>query len=391
MDLYTLSPSERTLRLQKIIDNMRAADMHAMLAVTSTSLFYLTGRVFLGYILIDAASGTATPFVMRPAEMEGDDIVYIRKPEQIADHTTLPPHNIGLELNALPYNEVMRLAAAFGNPRIADASPLLARARAVKTPAEIEMIRQCGIKHDRVYRLIPKLYREGMSDIEFQVEIERVMRQEGCLGQLRVNGRSMEIHMGSLLVGDNADTPSPYDFSMGGAGIDPSLPVGADGTIIRPGNSVMADMNGDFNGYMTDMTRTFSLGALSPQAIAAHETSVRICDTLARAARPGMECRELYDMTLAIVKEAHLEPYFMGHRYHAKFIGHGVGIEINELPVITPKSHALLEAGNVIALEPKFVIPGTGAVGIENTYLLTPDRGLQSFNNAPTEIISLDR
>ncbi|MDE7443677.1 MAG: M24 family metallopeptidase, partial [Muribaculaceae bacterium] len=77
------------------------------------------------------------------------------------------------------------------------------------------------------------------------------------------------------------------------------------------------------------------------------------------------------------------------HRQHAGFIGHGVGIEINELPVIAPRSRDILQADNVIALEPKFVIPHVGAVGIENTYVVTAD-GLKCLTNAPEEIIGLE-
>ena len=61
----------------------------------------------------------------------------------------------------------------------------------------------------------------------------------------------------------------------------------------------------------------------------------------------------------------------MGHRQKAGFVGHGIGIEINEAPVLAPRSRDVLETGNVIAVEPKFVIPGTGAVGIENSYIIT--------------------
>ena len=80
----------------------------------------------------------------------------------------------------------------------------------------------------------------------------------------------------------------------------------------------------------------------------------------------------------------------MGHRQHAGFVGHGVGIEVNELPVIAPRSKDILEENNVIALEPKFVIPQVGAVGIENTYVVT-NEGMKSITNAPEEILSLDR
>lgn len=83
-----------------------------------------------------------------------------------------------------------------------------------------------------------------------------------------------------------------------------------------------------------------------------------------------------------------MEDYYMGHRQHAGFIGHGVGIEINELPVIAPRSRDIIKHNNVIALEPKFVIPGTGAVGIENTYVVT-DNGLQCITNSNENIIDL--
>ena len=80
----------------------------------------------------------------------------------------------------------------------------------------------------------------------------------------------------------------------------------------------------------------------------------------------------------------------MGHRQHAGFVGHGVGIEINELPVIAPRSRDILAAGNVIALEPKFVIPGVGAVGIENTYRVTDSGPMERLTDAPEEIIYFD-
>lgn len=90
-------------------------------------------------------------------------------------------------------------------------------------------------------------------------------------------------------------------------------------------------------------------------------------------------------MALDMARKAGFERYFMGHRQHAGFCGHGVGIEINELPVIAPRSRDILAAGNVIALEPKFVIPGTGAVGIESTYHITPE-GAVCLTDFPEEI-----
>ena len=367
-----------------------AAAPDALLITDYANLYYLTGRVFAGMLYLPL-DGEPICFVRRPVHLEGPETKSIRKPEDMAKTLAgTMPGRLGLELDLVPYATVKRLSAIFPEASIVSASAIMRAARAVKTDEEIEMIRRSGVSHCEVYSRIPQLYQDGMTDIELQIEIERVSRLEGCLGEFRISGSSMEIYMGNILVGDNADAASPYDFAMGGAGLDPSLPVGADGTLITPGTTVMADMNGDFTGYMTDMTRVFSLGEISPLARQAHECSREIHRQLRKMAVPGTPASSLNEKAVEIVKQHGLEKYFMGHRQQAGFIGHGVGIEINEAPVIAPRSRDILEANNVIALEPKFVIPGTGAVGIENTYRVTPE-GLENLTPAPEEIIPLEK
>ena len=388
MQLQLLSREESSLRFDKVRHLMKADGVDALLISDNANLYYLTGRVFAGYVYLPA-DGMPIYFVRRPVKMEGDGVVEIRKPEQMAETIGLNlPEKLGLELDVTAWSTVKRLSNVFPASEIANASTIMRKARAVKTDVEIDKIRISGVKQTRVYSLIPSLYNEGMTDIELQVEIERASRMEGCLGQFRVSGDSMELYMANLLVGDNADIPTPYDFAMGGEGMDPSLPVGCNGSLIRPGNTVMADVNGNYTGYMTDMTRTFRLGAISDLAVKAHKCSIDICHRLAKEGKPGTEAKRLYEIAQEMVNEAGLHEYFMGHKQKAGFIGHGVGIEINELPVIAPRSHDILQENNVIALEPKFVIPHVGAVGIENTYRVTAS-GLESLALAPEEIIDL--
>lgn len=380
-NICLLTASEQAARIAKI------APECPTLVADNANIFYLTGRVFAGYILLEPDKAPRY-FVKRPTVLTGDGIIPIRKPEEITAHLDALPSRLGLELATLSYAEVLRLLKALGNPEPVDAGSRIMAARAVKTPVEIEMLRRDGIRQAAVYRKIPGLYRPGMTDIELQAAIEYASRLAGCLGVFRVNGRSMEIHMGSVLTGENSDAPSPYDFAMGGAGLDPSLPVGASGEEIAHGGAVMVDMNGCFNGYMTDCTRMYSNGTLPAEAVKAYECSLEICRTLARDGKPGTEAKALYETALSIAAARGLEDYFMGHRRHAAFVGHGVGIEVNELPVLAPRSKAVLTEGNVIAIEPKFVLPGFGAIGLENTYVCTPS-GLECLTPAPEEIISL--
>ena len=387
--LLLLPHEEFETRLAKVRKAMADSGADAMLVTDNANIYYLTGRVFTGYIYLPA-QGEVIFFVRRPVGLTGDGVVYVHKPELIAESIGMtPPATIGLELDLTPYSTVMRLSAVFPQSRVVNASPALRMARATKTAYELERIGMSGVKQERVYRRIPHLYRDGMTDLELQVEIERISRLEGCLGQFRISGDSMELFMGNVLTGDNADTPTPYDFAMGGEGLDPSLPVGSNGSIIREGNAVMVDVNGNYTGYMTDMTRAFSVGKLPQEAVDAHRLSIEICRALAVAGTPGTEAKELFHIAEEMVKKAGLYHYFMGHRQKAGFIGHGLGIEINELPVIAPRSRDILAEGNVIALEPKFVIPHVGAVGIENTYHVTRDSGMQCLTNAPEEITDL--
>ncbi len=393
MDLHALTPADEIRRrIEKIQLAMADASMPAMLVTSNANIYYTTGRVINGYVYIPA-DGAPLYFVRRPTGIEAPDVIYIHKPEQIVDllagHGYGIPEAMGFELSLLDVMTFERLTKAFPGVKPLNASAVLRAARSVKTDFELDMLRRSGVKHERVYRRIPHLYEDGMSDIELQIEIERVSRLEGCLGQFRIAGESMELFMSNILTGDNADAPTPYDFAMGGAGLDPSLPVGANGTVIKPGMTVMVDSNGNFTGYMTDMTRVFSLGEIDDLARRTHQCSIDICRAVEKAGVPGTPASQLYELAISIVNDRGLERYFMGHAQKAGFIGHGVGIEINELPVIAPRSRDVLARHNVIALEPKFVVPHVGATGIENTYIVT-DRGLECITNAPEDIISLN-
>lgn len=389
-----LPPAEQALRTSRLKGILREAGADSAIIRDNANIYYLTGRVFCGYVYIHTEADAPLYFVRRPNHLTGEGIHWIRKVEEIpailSSCGTPAPGRMAIGLDSLTYNEAARIAKAFGKDAAAapNASAAMRRCRAVKTAFEQDKLRLSGEKQTRVYTEIPRMYREGMTDIEFQIEIERASRLEGCLGQFRVAGSDMELYMGNVLTGDNANTPSPYDFAMGGAGLDPSIPVGADGEMIRRGMPVMVDVNGNYTGYMTDMTRCYALGEVSDKVQHALEVSRDICRALAEKGVPGTPARDLYELARSMAEEAGLGENFMGHRSHAGFVGHGVGIEVNELPVLAPRSKDILEAGNVVAIEPKFVLPGTGAVGIENTYIVT-DKGMTAITTANEAIVAL--
>lgn len=379
------------LKWDRIQQAMQKMNADGCLLTVDVNLYYTTGRIYSGYFYLPA-EGAPWFFVKRPNGLSGDQVEYIRKPEQMAElfaaHGLKMPEKLLLEADELTYKDYMRLQAIFNPKETANATVLMRNLRQIKTPHEIEMFRISARQHAKTYAEIPECFRPGMTDLEFQYEIEKRMRKNGSIGIFRAFGANMDIFMGSILAGDNAESPSPFDFALGGGGMDASCPLGANGTVLKDGAAIMVDMAGNYTAYMTDMTRVFSVGRLTDLAYRAHQTALLIQSEIENIARPGTPCAELYNIAAKITENEGLGAYFMGTRQQAKFVGHGIGIQINELPVLTPRSKELLEPNMVFALEPKYVIPSVGAVGIENSFLVT-ETGLEKITQFKEDIIQL--
>ncbi|MDR1600874.1 MAG: Xaa-Pro peptidase family protein [Tannerella sp.] len=378
-------------RRERVREAIRQAGADACLLSINVNIFYLTGRIFNGYCYLPV-EGEPQLFVKRPNPFDEANVVYIRKPEDMAtvfaDGGRTFPRKLLLETDEITYNECLRLQAVFRSPETGNATSLMRRMRMIKTPLELEQMRFSAARHSATYSEIGSCFRPGMTDLAFQAEIERRMRLNGSIGFFSVYGQNMNIFMGSVLAGANAGTPSPFDFALGGDGQTPLCPIGANGTVLREGMAVMVDMAGNYSPYLTDMTRVFAVGKLPDLAYRAHRVSLEIQEAFVSTARPSVSCATLYGQALEIATNAGLKDFFMGTRQQAKFVGHGIGLHINELPVLAPRSKDELQPGMTIALEPKFVIPNTGAVGVENSFLVT-DTGVEKLTLFEENIIPL--
>jgi len=390
-DYETTMRADLALRCGRVRDGLRMQGAQAALLATPVNLLYLSGRVFAGQIYVPV-EGETWFFVRRPSGLTGERVAQIRKPEDIpgllAAAGVQMPERVLLEDDELSFAERTRLAGLFPGAVAGSVSAAMRQARAVKMPLEIAAMREGCRCHAAVYGRFAACYRPGMTDRDFAVAMEHETRQAGALGLFRVAGSSMEIFMGSVLAGDNAGAPSPYDFALGGAGTHPSLPVGGNGTVIAPGMTVMADIAGNFNGYLSDLTRVFARGPLPEQAVRLHRLAIAIQAELARALKPGAGCEALYQTALRLAAEGGGADCFMGGAQKAKFVGHGTGLVINELPVLGARSKDVLQAGMCIAIEPKFIVPGVGAVGVEDTFLVTENGG-ECLTACDPEIVML--
>ncbi|MDR1371681.1 MAG: Xaa-Pro peptidase family protein [Dysgonamonadaceae bacterium] len=381
------SINQHRLRVKKLLKEKNA---DGCLIYSSVNKYYLSGLIFKGFIYIHKYRDPVF-FVQRETSLEETHVFQIKKPEEIPailESLNYPDINfLFMEKGQMPYNDCVRLKNIFKPEKTGDATELLRIARMIKTEWEIEQFRISAAKHAEVYDMIPSVFHKGMRDIDFQIEIERLMRQNGSIGLFRTHG-DMEIFMGSLLTGNNASTPSPYNFALGGAGIHNSLPIGSNGEIIDSTKTVMVDFAGNFTAYMTDMTRVYTTGEPGDEAGKAHKLSVEMHKRLMSEVKPGVSCSSVWRWSKKMAEEAGFGENFMGRKFKAKFVGHGTGLEINEPPILMERSGDVFQPGMVFAYEPKFVFDGVGAAGIENTYIVT-ESGVEKLTVFEEDIIKI--
>ena len=379
------------IRCRKVQEAMSCAGLDAVLVHSNLNNLYLSGRILSGYTYLPA-EGDPLFFVRRPAGLIGANVFSIRKPEQIpeilSDLGYSSPQKLGLEAAELSHLNWQRLSALWADVELCSASSLLADSRAVKTPYEIALMKKTGSRHAAVIDQFASVFENGMTDQEWMIEMTSLMLKAGSLGIFRVAGESMEAFMGTVLAGDNGAAVSPYDFALGGGGMHASYPVGQCGVKLESGMAVMVDIAANFYGYLTDCSRIFSIGLLSQRARDAHRLSMEIHDAVAQRGLPGTACEDLYNLAMDMADKAGFAECFMGCDQKARFVGHGTGLVINEQPVLGDRSKSVLQEGMCIALEPKFVIPGSGAVGPEDTYLVT-QKGMQCITPSEREIVEL--
>ena len=382
--------TELQIRWKKIREKMKIEQADGCLISTNVNLLYALGRIINGYAYLPA-EGDALVFIRRPEGITEDNYFYISRLEQIIDilkEKNIFPNNLLVESGEMPHEDWLRIQKAFQPQEMRNATALLRQVRSVKTGFELELVKKSAELQSLAYTQIPALYRSGMTDHEFAIEIERNARLLGNLGIFRIFGQSMEVFFGSILAGDNAATPSPYDFALGGAGMSNSLPIGHNGKLLQNGTSVMVDVNGNYTGYISDLTRTFSIGKLPEKAYYAHQIAIEIQNRLAEMGKAGVVCETLYLEALKIAGQHGLSDCFMGAAQKAKFVGHGIGLVINEMPVLANRAKDILQTNMTIAIEPKFIIKGIGAVGVEDTFIVRQN-GMERITTAPQGIIDL--
>ena len=299
------------------------------------------------------------------------------------------PEILGLELDVLPVNQFERYRKIFPGVKMVDVSTEVRLQRAVKSQWELAQIGESAQIQTLVLEYAKEVLHAGMTEVELEGLLLRKARLLGHGGNVRMRGFNSQFLIGAVTSGARAAGVSYFYGAVMGRGTSIAYPSGASMAPIQTGEPIVVDIAIVRHGYQIDQTRILSLGPLSEELSKAYEVARKIEEMIRRALVPGRVAGEVYEETLTWVREnTPYEENFMGYRKsRVSFVGHGVGLDLDELPTISKGSTEVLKPGMVVAIEPKFVFPGVGAVGIEDTVVVVDEMGAKYISTSPRELI----
>ncbi|MGP8055502.1 MAG: M24 family metallopeptidase [Limisphaerales bacterium] len=390
--------SELTDRLSRFRSRMDAEKPGWELAAFfgRVNQYYFTGTMQDGLLLVPR-DGEPVFWVRRSFERAGAESFFpdIRPMKSFRDAALGGPpaaarQVIHLETELVPLALVQRFRKHFPCQEVASLDAPIARVRAVKSPYELAIMERCGAVHRRIMEdSVPAMLREGMSEADLACELYSLLVREGHQGIVRFGMFNVDIAVAQLGFGENSIYPTSFDGPGGCVGIGPAAPVlGSRERKLRKGDLVFVDVGCAVDGYHTDKTMVYMFGrALPDEAIAAHRRCVELERRLASLLKPGAMPSAIYADVMASLDLEFLKNFMGFGNRRANFLGHGVGLQIDEPPVIAEGFDEPLAGGMVLALEPKKGVPGVGMVGTENTYLVAPEGGRSLTGNSPGLIL----
>jgi len=371
---------------------MLAVDPDWQLAVIISKInqYYFTGTMQEGMLLIPREE-QAQFFVRRSFQRAVDESVFpvIHSMESYRDmaqaYGSFPPE-VYLETEFVPLAMLQRIQKYFPFQTAKSVEPVINAVRAIKSDYELTLMRESGRVHQRVLeQRIPGILREGMSEAELASELYNILVQEGHQGVSRFGMFDTEMLLGHICFGKSSIYPTFFNGPGGNYGMSASIPsFGSRENRLKSGDLVFIDIGCGVDGYHTDKTMTYVFGGELPEeAIQAHHRCVEIQNRIAALLKPGAIPEAIYKSTMNSLDQNFLKNFMGFGDRRVKFLGHGIGLLIDEVPVIAEGFREPMQEGMVFALEPKKGFEDIGMVGIENTFIVTAEGGECITGNHP--------
>jgi len=344
--------------------------------------YYFTGTMQDGMLLIPR-NNEAVYWVRRSYERALDESFFpeIKPMESFRDAAAFSkklPDTVYIETEIVPLALLQRFQKYFPFANVRPLDMQIAAVRAIKSSYELSFMKQSGKIHQHVLEeIVPTMLCEGINEADFAADLYAVMVREGYHGVSRFSMFDTQTTMGQIGFGESSIYPTCFNGPGGNYGLSPAVPMlGSRERKLGCGDLVFVDIGCGVEGYHTDKTMVYMFGAPLPdEAIKVHHQCVDIQNQVAAMLKPGAIPSKIYKTIMEGLSPEFLQN-FMGYgNRKVKFLGHGCGLTIDELPVIAEGFDEPLQEGMVFALEPKKGMKDIGMVGIENTFIVTPEGG----------------
>ncbi len=376
-------------RVRRFQERLAARGATGALVTDRTDRYYLTGTAQQGALWVPAAgepvlwvlrdpgrAAAETPLEVEPVAAGRDLWDRARR----AAKGGLP----GLVADTFPAAWLGRLGLDGGRPWV-DVSRDLLEVRRRKSPWEVERMAAAGAVAARVYEHAAEVLRPGMTEAELGGLLFARAMALGHEGLLASRG-PFQAYSWHVVAGASTLEPGAVDTPMPGTGRSPAFPVGAGDRPIRRGEPVVVDFGVSVWGYQTDQTRTLCVGAPPAWLREVHAALLEVHRAVEARLVPGVTAGEVFRAGTEAAVRAGLRGYLGPPERRCRFVGHGVGLETVEPPIVAEGSAEILREGDTLAVEPKAVVAGLGGVGVEDTYVLGPD-GPRRLTTMPWDLV----
>lgn len=375
-------------------EKMQTLNLDGLLLLQNISMYYFSGTMQCSYVFIPAAGeclGLVRKNYKRAKLEAGIPVAAIDRfsdvPAKLAE-AGFKVKRLGLEMDVVPVKIYFQLQKVLPETEFLDAGILVREVRQKKSAFELKQLRLAAKQIDALHKKIPDLLEIGKKEIVFAAECEAFLRKLGHQGFTRMRGFNEEMYYGHILSGAEGAEASFVDSPTGGKGLSPVMPYGAGEKTLAANEPITVDYGGIHGGYVVDQPRLYSFGKLPDLLRRGFEAALEVQETVKKLLYPGTTGADIFAAALETAKKLGLAEHFMGFgRTQASFVGHGVGLEVNEFPILAKNSPHIIIEDTVVAVEPKFTFPGAGVVGLENTWQVTKNGPVKISLTADEHVI----
>lgn len=386
-------------RIKELQKNMNKSGIDLAIIMHPRDLYYYTGTAQPCNLIVPVHGEPflqvrrAWDFVCRETWIPPSQMVAggnFNQIEQLAEELPLLVRTIGLTLDAIPAILYKKAQAGFSQCNLVDISPLVLRQRAVKDEEERKAVRQAAGLFRVVHHTIMASLRAGIREIDLAACIIKSLREHEAETIVRNRRWDSSLHPEGLVVSStNMWRISGHAMTVTGVGLSPSLAWGASTTVINKGDLVVVDLGINLHGYHADMCRTYCVGHADDRQKEVFGMVLEIQEEAIKNIKEGVSAEKVYYAALKKARELGVEQNFQGYgNMQGQYVGHGIGLELDEPPTLQLGNNMLLQDGMTLAVEPKLIIPGWGAVVLEDDVMVTRE-GCEMLSNVPRQLFEV--